>query len=184
MRRTKEVLGWDPDETFVVPDAVRDHMEGVGERGAAARAAWEERLEAWADAHPDAAADRELDLQGRPRDGWKEALPSFEAGEQIATRDAGKTVMQALKHFAPTLIGGAADLVESTKTEFEGGGIFAASHVGRNIPFGIREHGMGSIVNGIVARAGDAQALRVDLLRVLRLHATRGPAVRALATCP
>jgi transketolase len=150
VRRTKEVLGWDPDETFVVPDAVREHMAGVQERGAAARAAWEERLAAWADAHPDAAADRELDLQRRPRDGWKEALPSFEAGEQIATRDAGKTVMQALKHFAPTLIGGAADLVESTKTEFEGGGIFAASHVGRNIPFGIREHGMGSIVNGIV----------------------------------
>jgi transketolase len=62
--------------------------------------------------------------------------------------------MQALKHFAPTLIGGAADLVESTKTEFEGGGIFAASHVGRNIPFGIREHGMGSIVNGIVLEPG------------------------------
>ena len=154
VRRTKEVLGWDPDETFVVPDAVREHMAGVQERGAAARAAWEERLAAWADAHPDAAADRELDLQGRPRDGWKEALPSFEAGEQIATRDAGKTVMQALKHFAPTLIGGAADLVESTKTEFEGGGIFAASHVGRNIPFGIREHGMGSIVNGIVLEPG------------------------------
>ncbi len=154
VRRTKEVLGWDPDETFVVPDAVRDHMAGVRERGAAARAAWEERLAAWAEAHPDAAADRELDLQARPRDGWKEALPSFEAGEQIATRDAGKTVMQALKHFTPTLIGGAADLVESTKTEFEGGGIFAASHVGRNIPFGIREHGMGSIVNGIVLEPG------------------------------
>jgi len=154
VRRTKEVLGWDPDETFVVPDAVREHMAGVRERGAAARAAWDERLAAWADAHPDAAADRELDLEARPRDGWKEALPSFEAGEQIATRDAGKTVMQALKHFTPTLIGGAADLVESTKTEFEGGGIFAASHVGRNIPFGIREHGMGSIVNGIVLEPG------------------------------
>jgi len=154
VRRTKEVLGWDPDETFVVPDAVREHMAAVRERGAAARAAWEERLAAWADAHPDAAADRDLDLQARPRDGWKEALPSFEAGEQIATRDAGKTVMQALKHFTPTLIGGAADLVESTKTEFEGGGIFAASHAGRNIPFGIREHGMGSIVNGIVLEPG------------------------------
>jgi len=154
VRRTKEVLGWDPDETFVVPDAVREHMAGVRERGAATRAAWDERLAAWADAHPDAAADRELDLEARPRDGWKEALPSFEAGEQIATRDAGKTVMQALKHFTPTLIGGAADLVESTKTEFEGGGIFAASHAGRNIPFGIREHGMGSIVNGIVLEPG------------------------------
>jgi len=149
VRRTKEVLGWNPDETFVVPDAVREHMQGVAERGATARAAWEKRVSAWAEAHPDAAAERELDLAGRPREGWTEVLPSFAADEQIATRDAGKTVMQALKHVAPTLIGGAADLVESTKTEFEGGGIFAASHAGRNVPFGIREHGMGSIVNGI-----------------------------------
>ena len=151
------MLGWDPDETFVVPDDVRGHMAGVRERGAAARAAWDERLAAWAEAHPDAAADRELDLQARPRDGWKEALPSFDAGEQIATRDAGKTVMQALKHFTPTLIGGAADLVESTKTEFEGGGIFAASHAGRNIPFGIREHGMGVDRERDRPRAGNPQ---------------------------
>jgi transketolase len=150
VRRTKEVLGFDPDATFFVPEAVRRHMAGVAERGASAHAAWEERLAAWADAHPDVAAERERDLERRPREGWVDALPSFAEGEEIATRDAGKTVMQALKRFTPTLIGGAADLVESTKTEFVGGGVFAASHVGRNIPFGIREHGMGSIVNGIV----------------------------------
>ena len=154
VRRTKEILGFDPDETFVVPDAVREHMAGVAERGASARAAWEERLAAWEEACPDVAAERTLDLEQRPRDGWLDALPSFEAGEQLATRDAGKTVMQALAPFTPTLIGGAADLAESTKTEFDGGGVFARSHAGRNVPFGIREHGMGSIVNGIVLEQG------------------------------
>ena len=150
VRRTKEVLGFDPDASFVVPEDVREHMKEVAERGAEARAAWEERLAAWSEAHPDAAAERELDLRGRPRDGWLDALPTFAAGEQVATRDAGKTVMQAIKRFTPTMIGGAADLAESTKTEFDGGGVFARSHAGRNLAFGIREHAMGSIVNGIV----------------------------------
>ena len=90
----------------------------------------------------------------RPRPGWGDALPEFEAGEDVATRDAGKTVMQALKPFTPTMVGGAADLVESTKTEFEGGGVFSATHAGRNIAFGIREHGMGSIVNGLALHGG------------------------------
>ena len=75
-------------------------------------------------------------------------------GEEIATRDAGKQVMQAFKDAVPTMIGGAADLVESTKTEFEGGGLFSDRWVGRNIAFGIREHAMGSIVNGIAVHGG------------------------------
>ena len=154
VRRTKEILGFDADQTFVVPDAVREHMAGVRERGAAARSAWEERLAAWEEEFPDVASERALDLEQRPREGWIEALPSFDAGEQLATRDAGKKVMQALAPFTPTLIGGAADLAESTKTEFDGGGVFARYHAGRNIPFGIREHAMGSIVNGIVLEQG------------------------------
>ena len=91
----------------------------------------------------------EADRTGKPRPGWIEALPEFPAGESVATRDAGKQVMQAIKPFTPTMVGGAADLVESTKTEFEGAGVFSATHAGRNIAFGIREHAMGSIVNGI-----------------------------------
>jgi transketolase len=150
VRATKEILGWDPDEHFVVPDEVREHMAAVAERGAAAREEWEARLTAWREAHPDVAAERELDLEGRPREGWLDALPTFEAGEEIATRDAGKSVMQALRDFTPTQIGGAGDLVESTKTEFVGTGMFSKVHAGRNVPFGIREHGMGGIVNGIV----------------------------------
>ncbi len=154
VRATKEVLGFDPDATFVVPDAVRAHMAGVAERGRAARLAWEERLAAWSAVEPELAAERELDLAGRPRDGWLDALPTFAVGTDIATRDAGKTVMQALKPFTPTMIGGAADLVESTKTELEGAGVFAATHAGRNVPFGIREHAMGAIVNGIALEPG------------------------------
>jgi transketolase len=91
---------------------------------------------------------------GKPRPGFADALPEFPAGEDVATRDAGKKVMQAVKSYLPTMIGGAADLVESTKTEFEGGGIFSPSYAGRNIAFGIREHGMGSIVNGIALHGG------------------------------
>jgi len=149
VRATKEVLGFDPDETFVVPEAVREHMAAVVERGAELEREWDERVAAWSEALPELAGERELDYERRPRDGWLEALPSFEAGDEVATRDAGKAVMQALKPFTPTMIGGAADLVESTKTEFEGAGLFSATHAGRNVAFGIREHAMGGIVNGI-----------------------------------
>jgi len=149
VRATKERMGFDPDATFAVADEVRAHMATVAERGVALERDWDARLAAWAIAHPDLARERELDLVRAPREGWRQALPVFPAGEDVATRDAGKKVMQALKPFTPTMVGGAADLVESTKTEFEGGGVFAATHAGRNIAFGIREHAMGSIVNGI-----------------------------------
>ena len=149
VRAAKEAMGLDPDASFVVPAEVREHMAVVRERGAEAQRDWDERRRAWAEAHPELAAERERDLVRVPRDGWREALPSFGAGEAVATRDAGRSVMQAIAPFAPTMIGGAADLGESTKTEFEGGGLFAAAHAGRNVAFGIREHAMGAIVNGI-----------------------------------
>ena len=149
VRATKEIMGFDPDAAFAVSEAVRAHMAGVRTRGAQARSAWEDRLHAWREAFPAVAAERERDLERRPREGWLDALPSFPAGNDVATRDAGRAVMQAFKRATPTMIGGAADLAESTKTEFEGAGLFAATHVGRNIAFGIREHAMAAIVNGI-----------------------------------
>jgi len=149
VRAAKEAMGFDPDVAFAVSDDVRAHMAVVRERGAEQQREWEGRLAVWAEAFPGLARERELDLQGEPREGWREALPVFPPGEAVATRDAGRKVMQALKPFTPTMIGGAADLVESTKTEFEGAGVFSATHAGRNIAFGIREHAMGSIVNGI-----------------------------------
>jgi transketolase len=149
VRATKDVLGLDPGTAFAVPDAVRGHMATVAERGATARREWEARFEAWSAAHPDARAAWDADRSGAPLPGWRDALPSFPAGEAVATRDAGKSVMQALAPYVPTMLGGAADLVESTKTEIVGGGVFSATHAGRNVAFGIREHGMGAVVNGL-----------------------------------
>jgi transketolase len=153
VRATKVALGWDPEATFVVPDDVRDHMDATA-RGAELEEAWRRKVEAWAAAYPELHADWEQVHAGRPLPGWVDALPEFQAGEDMATRDAGGRTMEALKRFTPTMIGGAADLVESTKTEFTGGGVFAATHAGRNVAFGIREHAMGSIVNGIALHGG------------------------------
>jgi transketolase len=153
VRATKEILGWDPDAHFAVPDEVYAHMSQI-ERGAELEREWAARLDAWAAAFPECLADWEQVHTGRPRPGFVEALPEFPAGEEVATRDAGRAVMQALKEFVPTMIGGAADLAGSTKTEFEGTGAFASTHAGRNMAFGIREHGMGAIVNGIALHAG------------------------------
>jgi len=154
VRATKEVLGWDPDQHFHVPDEVREHMSGIA-RGIADEQAWRERFDRWSEAFPAVREQWDQVHTGRPMPGWADALPEFPADEKgIATRKAGNVVMQAFKPFTPTMVGGAADLVESTYTEFEGGGLFSAQWSGRNIPFGIREHAMGSIVNGIQVHGG------------------------------
>jgi len=153
IRAAKETLGLDPDKHFDVPDEVYEHMD-ARPAGIEAEQEWHDRFERWAEAFPKLREDWDADRTGKPRPGWIEALPTFPAGEDVATRDAGRKVMQAFKPFTPTMIGGAADLVESTKTEFEGSGVFSATHAGRNIAFGIREHAMGSIVNGIALTQG------------------------------
>jgi transketolase len=153
VRAAKEALGWDPDKTFVVPDEVSAHMNRT-EHGIELESAWRKRLDTWSAKYPELREDWDQVHTGKPRPGWIDALPDFPAGEDVATRDAGAKVMDAIKHFTPTMIGGAADLVESTKTEFKGGGIFSATHAGRNIAFGIREHAMGSIVNGLALHGG------------------------------
>jgi transketolase len=153
VRATKEVMGFDPDRSFWVDERVYEHMS-LRDSGARAMAQWRERFDAWREALPEQAADWDRAWAGRLREGWREALPSFQAGEQIATRSAGQKAMAAFAEFGPTMIGGAADLVESTKTLFEGGGEFSKVHAGRNVPFGIREHAMGAIVNGAAAHGG------------------------------
>jgi transketolase len=147
---TKKALGWDPDKHFYVPDEVYEHMSQVA-RGSELETEWQQRFSNWSQAFPDARETWDAAWEGKIGD-W--TLPEFKVGDDMATRDAGKKVMQAFKHAVPTMIGGAADLVESTKTEFEGGGVFSDKWSGRNIAFGIREHAMGSIVNGIAAHGG------------------------------
>jgi len=153
VRATKEAMGFDPDRKFWVDDSVYAHMS-LHEAGTSAQAEWVQRFGAWREAFPEMAADWDLAWAGKLRPGWRETLPEFPAGEALASRSAGQKTMAAFSEFAPTMIGGAADLVESTKTLFEGGGEFSAIHAGRNIPFGIREHAMGAIVNGAAAHGG------------------------------
>ena len=153
VRATKEVMGFDPDRKFWVDDSVYAHMS-LRESGGASQREWQAHMDSWREAFPELAEDWERAWSGRLRDGWREALPEFAAGESLATRAAGQKVMAAFGAFAPTMIGGAADLVESTKTLFEGGGEFSRVHAGRNVPFGIREHAMGAIVNGAAAHGG------------------------------
>jgi transketolase len=153
VRATKQVMGFDPDRKFWVDDGVYEHMS-LRDSGAEARQAWEQRFEPWREAFPEMAKDWDRAWSGQLRDGWREALPQFEAGDAVATRAVGQKVMAAFSEFGPTMMGGAADLVESTKTVFEGAGQFSHVHSGRNVPFGIREHAMGAIVNGAAAHGG------------------------------
>jgi transketolase len=157
VKAAKRVMGFDPNEEFWVDERVYGHMSLL-ESGEHAEQSWQERFRSWREALPELAGEWDRAWSGQLRDGWREALPSFEAGEQLATRAASQKTMAAFAEFAPTMIGGAADLVESTKTVFEGGGEFSPVHAGRNVPFGIREHAMGAIANGAAAHGGIVKA--------------------------
>jgi transketolase len=152
---TKEVLGWDPAKTFFVPDDVYDAF-GMREDGGAAHAAWTERFAAWR--AQDSARAEEWDLAwgdpGRPLPGMAGALPTSFDKPKIATRGVGGAVMAAFEPFTPTMLGGAADLTESTKTIFPESDRFTAEQAGRNIFFGVREHAMGGAVNGLAGHGG------------------------------
>lgn len=153
VRRTKEVLGWDPGAAFVVPDGVYEHMSLLA-RGARLEAEWSERFDAWSAAFPDLRTDWDQAWSGRPSPGFADALPAFAPDKPLATRAAGQKVMHAFAQHVPTMLGGSADLAESTKTDFPGAGVFSSVHSGRNVPFGVREHAMGSIVNGLSVHGG------------------------------
>src|SRR4029453_619131 len=155
VRATKEVMGWDPDAHFTVPDEVYEHMN-LRDKGQELEQEWHTRWEAWRNTYPDMAEDWDRAFAGELKPGWAEALPEFDPAEteKMATRAAGAKVMEAFKNYAPTMLGGAADLAAPTKTNFDGGGVFAQDFAGRNIPFGVREHAMGSIVNGLAVHGG------------------------------
>ncbi len=154
IRATKRFYGWPEDAKFLVPDGVREHFAaGLGARGAALRNEWLERFEAYKAKYP-AEADELVRMQRRQLpDGWEQAIPSFPADAKgLAGRDASAKVLNAVAQKVPWLIGGAADLAPSTKTRltFDGAGDFeAGSYAGRNFHFGIREHAMGAVLNGL-----------------------------------
>ncbi|MCT1363870.1 MULTISPECIES: transketolase [unclassified Microbacterium] len=157
---TKKVLGFDPEQTFVVADDVLERTRGLAERAAEARAAWQESFDAWAAANPERKAllDR-VEAHELPTD-IADALPVFEAGKDVSTRAASGQVINALAAQLPELWGGSADLAESNLTTIKDAPSFipaewsthewSGAPYGRVLHFGIREHAMGAIVNGIV----------------------------------
>lgn len=151
IRLTKERYGWPPDAKFLVPDEVKAHMNRAIGHGKQSESEWNEKFAAYKEAHPDLAAEWELMQAGKLPDGWDSEIPVFAADEKgMAGRDASNKVLNAVAKRVPWLVGGSADLAPSTKTRINDGGDFEAnSYSGRNLHFGVREHAMGSMVNGM-----------------------------------
>jgi len=151
----KERLGLPVEREFWVPDEVRAHMGGSRERGRAEQAAWETRARAYESAYPELARQYRNALARELPDGWLDALPSFKAGEKMATRQASGATLNAVAERMPWLIGGSADLSESNSTLIQGSRPIQKGQYGeRYIHFGVREHGMGAILNGLSLHGG------------------------------
>ena len=154
---TKKELGLNPDEKFAMPADVFAHVRSVKERGAAVRKEWDGKFAQWQSAHPERASLLKRLVARELPAGWEATLPVFESGKDVATRTASGHVINAIAKALPEFWGGSADLADSNMTTIEGGNSFLpatsdmknADPYGRIIHFGIREHAMGSILNGI-----------------------------------
>ncbi|QGQ19241.1 transketolase [Cellulomonas sp. JZ18] len=159
VRGLKELLGFDPEKSFDVDPEVLAHTRSLADRAAKARAAWQEKFDAWAEANPERKALLDRLRADELPEGWADALPTFEAGKAVATRQASGQVLSALAPVLPELWGGSADLAGSNNTTMKGEPSFipakrsthefAGDQYGRTLHFGIREHAMGSILSGI-----------------------------------
>ena len=171
VRKTKQNLGWPVEPSFLVPDAALMHFREAVDRGAHAQADWNARMAAYKQAFPELAAELDGSLHARLPQGWDADIPVFPADAKgMATREASGKVMNAIAPKLPALTGGSADLDPSTKSALKGFGDFnppappdedeqgAAgggwNYAGRNLHFGVREHAMGAIVNGLAAHGG------------------------------
>jgi len=156
LRLTKENLGWPAAASFEVPEAVATHFGQAAERGAALQEDWDDRWEAYRAAHAAEAAELERRLRGDLPPGWDADLPVYGAdADPIATRAASGKALNALASCLPEIIGGSADLAGSNKTDIDNEGDFGRGAYGaRNIRFGVREHGMGAILNGMALHGG------------------------------
>ena len=152
---TKKALGWDPARSFYVPvDAAKSFGEAI-DKGQKAQDDWEKRISAYSEKEPELAAEWKRRIAGDLPDDWDRDLPRFEPGKKLATRASAGKVLNAIAPRLPELMGGDADLSGSTKTALEGGGSFGGqTGAGRNIHFGVREHAMGGIVNGMAYHGG------------------------------
>ena len=152
LRKVKEAFGFDPERSFVVEDDVRDFYDGFAARGAALEARWLHELEVYRQEHAEIAEDFDAFIERRLPDRWRESLPVFAVGDDMATRQASGKVLDAIAGELHTLIGGSADLTPSNNTRFKGAtDLSAEDYAGRYIRYGVREHAMGSIMNGMAA---------------------------------
>jgi transketolase len=152
---TKQRLGWPSLEPFHVPGEALAHWRLARERGARLEAEWSKKYDAYRQAYPELAAELERRIAGRLAEGWDEELPTFGPGDAQATRVASGKVLNAIAPKLPELVGGSADLATSTNVVFKNGGDVAAGSWGaRNVHFGVREHGMGAILNGLALHRG------------------------------
>jgi len=148
VKATKQNLGWPSLEPFYVPDEALAHWRRARDRGARLEGDWRRKWDAYRAAHPDLAAELERRIAGRLPAGWDATLPVFSPKDAQATRAASGKVLNALAAKLPELIGGSADLTGSNNTEIKGGG------AGRNFHYGVREHAMGAVLNGITLHRG------------------------------
>jgi transketolase len=152
---TKKALGWDPEKSLWVPDAARAKFLEAVEAGKKSEATWKAAFEGYAKAFPELAKEFERVMKGELPAGFKDALPTFPAGPGVETRTAAGQVLNALALKVPELLGGDADLGGSTKTVLKDGGSFdGQTGAGRNIHFGVREHAMAGIANGMAYHGG------------------------------
>jgi len=155
VKATKQNLGWPSLEPFYVPEEALERWRRAKDRGARLESDWQKKWAGYRSAHPDLASELERRLAGQLPAGWDAALPVFGPQDAQATRAASGKVLNAIAAKVPELIGGSADLTGSNNTEIKGGGVFSsAARTGRNFHFGVREHGMGAALNGIVLHGG------------------------------
>ncbi|UCD23381.1 MAG: transketolase [Gemmatimonadota bacterium] len=156
VRLTKQNLGWEFEKAFAIPKEALGHWRRCIERGAALQAEWDQQFAAYEVEYPDLAAELSRRINGELPDGWDDALPTYgsETGP-LATRAASGQALNAIAPALPELIGGSADLAGSNKTLVKGGTPMGRDdYAGRNVYFGVREHGMGSIANGMALHGG------------------------------
>jgi len=150
VKLVKENFGFDPDKYFVVPDEVLNYYHEAGKKGIDKEKDWNDLYKRYKEKYGALANEYELLASGKLPGGWKEKLPIFKAGEELATRKASGKVLNAITDYLPNLIGGSADLAPSNDTNLEKYKSFSAeNHDGRNFHFGVREHAMGAILNGL-----------------------------------
>lgn len=150
VRLVKKIFGFDPDKNFFVPDDVLNHYHKAAQKSAENEKEWNELYKNYKIRHPDLAKEYETISSGKLPDGWEDQLPTFKTGEKMATRKASGKVLNAIADKLPQLIGGSADLAPSTDTNLDAYQSFSEKHPsGRNFHFGIREHAMGAVLNGM-----------------------------------